>query len=650
MKKSIAVIIIAICILAIGFTVFDGIIPVKYSINIGSTAPDDIYATREIVDTFTTEKMRAAAEESVEDQYVIDNSVTISAEQNLENLFKEIEKDRGDGIALYRNRYCRSLSKTEYEAFKQMITEIHEQIMNKGVTSTQEALKTAEEELKNLTRDEDAISAGMEIFSKTIAVNKEKSAEKTKEAIKAARDAVAEVVYKENQIIVRKGDIVNKAQYEVLSGLGLVKGKETLKIFQLIGVVLFMAAWTGVLYQYLKTCTSSEKLTINQIVMVSTIMAATILMTHMNKGAIVNPYMIPIGTCGILTAILIGPKFSVFIHTITAVIAAVVMGGNAYYLAVVIISGYVSIFLYTNISHRSKLVVVSLQHALIGAALFFATGLLQGMSLVESLKICGYGIINTALSAVIVLGFLPFFETFFDVATPFRLLDLSNPDNPLLSRLLKEAPGTYHHSLMVGNLAEAACDAIGGNGLLARVGAYYHDAGKLKSSGMFTENQYGVNPHDSLEPEESAKIIISHVRDGVEFMNEYKLPKAVKSITASHHGTTTVSYFLFKAKSKNENVDESLFRYPGPLPKTKEECVVMMADSVEAAVRSLDDKSESAIREMVTKIIKGKISDGQISNCPLTFAEIEKIGSSFIKVFGGYYHSRIKYPDKDSKD
>ena len=646
MKKSKGLPIILICILLIAFTLFEGISPKKYDILAGEAAPVDIYATREVVDEVTTEKQRDKAQEAVESQFVLDNDITLRADRDLANLFLEIEASRQGRSSSFTSDYCLELTSDEYKSFREMLTDIQQEIMNRGVKNKDEAIADAKESIRGRVHDEAAAAAGAEILSKTIAANKEESPEKTQEEIKRARAAVENVVYKENQIIVRKGDIVNEAQFAVLSSLGLVKGKETLKILQLLGVILFMLAICAATVFYLKAAAEKESLPPNYAVIISAVTAVSVLMTHINKGQIVNVYMIPTMAGGILISILISTRISVFMHTLICAVSAIVMGQNAFCFASVLLTGYIAIFLFANISQRTKLVVASCWCTALAGAVFLALALLQGLAAKETFKICGYGAINGALSSLIVMGFLPFLETFFDIITPFRLMELSNPDNPLLSRLLKEAPGTYHHSLMVGNLAEAACEAIGGNSLLARVGAYYHDVGKLKRAEMFTENQYGVNPHDNLTPIESAGIIISHVKDGNTLLCEYKLPGAIRDIEATHHGSTPVAYFLYQARLTDESVLEKDFRYPGPLPKTKESTVVMLSDSVEAAVRSLDDKSEGSIRAMVKKIINGKMEDGQLSSCPLTFAEIEKITDAFLKVFGGYFHSRIRYPEK----
>jgi len=650
MKKSMISAIAAICILVVSATLFSGIVPVKYDIKVGDTAPHDIYATREVIDAVTTEKLRKQAEEAVGQQYVQNNDVTLRADRDLANIFLEISKSRQGEASAFRSNYCLGLSSEEYKTFRETLTELQQEIMNKGVINVDEALSQARESLRTKTYNEQAAAAGVEILKETIAVNRERSDEKTQEEIKRARAAVSDVVYKENQVIVRKGDLVNEAQFSVLSSLGLVKGKGSIKVFQFLGTVLFTLGIFAVICIYLRSIKGRENMPKNFPLLISIIATACVLLTYINKGKFINAYMIPVAAGGILLSILLGTRVAIFMHTVITLVCAIAMGENAYYIASVLIAGYISIFFFVSTSHRSKLVIASCWCTGVTVVTFLVIAMLQGVGLSESFAKCGYGIINAVLSSIIVMGVLPFLETFFDVVTPFRLLELSNPDNPLLSRLLKEAPGTYHHSLMVGNLAEAAAEAIKGDSLLARVGAYYHDAGKLAQPEMYTENQYGVNPHDNLTCYESAKTIITHVKEGILLQRQYKIPGAIRQITACHHGNTPVAYFLYKAQKAGEFVNENDFRYPGPLPKTKEETVVMLSDSVEAAVRSLDDKSEKAIREMINKIITGKMNDGQLSACPLTFAEIEKITEAFMKVFDGYFHSRIKYPEKNSEE
>ncbi|NTV91258.1 MAG: HDIG domain-containing protein, partial [Clostridiales bacterium] len=234
-----------------------------------------------------------------------------------------------------------------------------------------------------------------------------------------------------------------------------------------------------------------------------------------------------------------------------------------------------------------------------------------------------------------------------NIVTPLKLLELSNPTQPLLKRLLMEAPGTYHHSLMVGNLAESATEAIGGNSLLARVGAYYHDIGKLKRPHFFKENQMTDNPHNKMNASLSTLVITSHTDDGVEIATEYNLPVPIRDIIGQHHGTTLATYFFFKAQQtdKTESIKQEEYRYQGPRPKTREAAVVMLADSVEAAVRALNDKAEGKMEGLIRKVIKEKLDDSQLDLCDLTLKDLDLMAKAFLRVFSGYFHERDEYPE-----
>lgn len=251
------------------------------------------------------------------------------------------------------------------------------------------------------------------------------------------------------------------------------------------------------------------------------------------------------------------------------------------------------------------------------------------------------------LSVIISMGLLPFIENILNFTSPIKLIDLMNPRHPLLHRLSTEAPGTYSHSLMVANLAEQAAEAINADSLLCRVGAYYHDIGKIKRPEYFVENQYGgVNPHDNLNPRISAIYIISHVRDGVELAKEYNLPPSVIDFIRTHHGTSLVYYFYHKAKSLGMNVTEAEFRYPGPKPFTKETAILMLADSIEASARTLSNYDVNTLKDLIEEIVKMKIEDEQLQNAPLTLSELEKIKDAFLKTLISTYHKRIRYPNQ----
>ena len=257
-------------------------------------------------------------------------------------------------------------------------------------------------------------------------------------------------------------------------------------------------------------------------------------------------------------------------------------------------------------------------------------------------------LINGALSGVISLGVLPLFEYILQTVTNISLLELADSNHPALQRMVLEAPGTYHHSLIVGNLSDTACVAVGANGLLARIGSYYHDIGKLQKPEYFIENQdLKKNAHDDLTPTMSKLIIMNHVKEGLELAKKYSLSPVLWDFIQQHHGKSLVYYFYRRAlegKEENQEVAEEGFRYPGPKPNTKETAIVLLADSVEAATRSLKDPTPDKIEETVRKVINNKFIDGQLDECELTLQDIEKISSVFSKILSGIYHSRVNYP------
>ncbi len=258
--------------------------------------------------------------------------------------------------------------------------------------------------------------------------------------------------------------------------------------------------------------------------------------------------------------------------------------------------------------------------------------------------------INGFISGVLTLGFITPLEFLLNTSSVFRLMDLSDLNNNLMKMMLVTASGTYNHSLMVAQLAESACREIGANSLLARVGAYYHDIGKIEQSEYFVENQKGENKHDEINPSLSASVIKSHVKKGVEKAHQLHLPQSVIDIISEHHGNSVIQYFYLEAKEKDPSVAPEDFSYPGTPPSTRESAVVMLADTVEAACRTLENPSVTRLEKFITTLINGKVEHKQLDNCDLTFRDISKIKEAFVQILAGYYHSRIEYPDQQDPD
>jgi putative nucleotidyltransferase with HDIG domain len=316
----------------------------------------------------------------------------------------------------------------------------------------------------------------------------------------------------------------------------------------------------------------------------------------------------------------------------------------------VLAGGVTALLAITRAERLNAFVRVFFALAACNVAVVLAFSLLAQRDLAAMAQLIGAGLFNAAVSVALAAGTFHVLGNLFGIMTVFQMLELANPSNRLLRRLLLETPGTYHHSVMVGNLAERAAETIGADPLLARVAAYYHDIGKMKNPLAFIENQAGAhNIHDDLPAETSARIIAGHIRDGIDLGYEHGLPVQVIGFIPQHHGTSVMSYFHGKALREvggRENlVDERIYRYPGPKPQSREAAILMLADGVEASVRSLDEKDEDSIRAMVDRIVDSRVEDGQLDDAELTLKNIAQIKDAFVGQLLGMYHSRIKYPD-----
>ncbi len=646
--------IVAVSFIVTFLLVLAGLRPAQYDIVAGRAAPSDIYAPREIVDELMTKARRLEAEADLQDKYDISEEATREAEKALSVAFDSIRDGREDSATSLHISGADvspllSLDEVAFEAFASLTLETQKTLLAAGVTDKAAALEEAHMLLSEKTRH---ASLAVSLLGGSLRENKFFNAEKTAEAREALRASVPPVTYKANQIIVRRGDIVSESQYAVISALGMVESEKAgVRALSAIGVFLLLASLYGALYLYMKQYSRETLANAGLLLMIAIIFFLTVLISSFGTAKAINPYLLPIIAGTMLLAILVDIRFAILYNAVVSVIAALIFEGDVFCLSSLLLSGTISAFIFTRPRGRNALVSSAGLMMAAEFLLYFAISALEGLTMRGALLRGLYGLGAGAISSVLVIGTLPFWEYAFDVTTPFKLLELANPDQPLLKRLLTEAPGTYHHSLMVGNLSEVACEAVGGNALLARTGAYYHDVGKLRRPQYYKENQYAENPHDKMDPVLSASLILSHVKEGLELARTARLPGAIRGIIASHHGTSLISFFYHKAQIETESeVSEEKFRYRGPRPQTREEAIVMLADSAEAAVRSLEQKDESSIREMVQKIIAGKLADGQMSESGLTLRDLEAIESAFVHVFCGYFHSRIKYPENEKKE
>lgn len=575
---------------------------------------------------------------------------TINTSENINDLSKYLLNATADDLEKMEEATLvlinRAMGKTiTEEAIEQVYTDISDQIDQLGFSSqAQEIIK-----IRIIT----ALRPNM-IFNK----------EATNKAIKEAQDMVEPVqkTIKIGEYIVRKGDRVTAEQISILEQLGIQRTKSYPVTLIGTAAFIFITFWLVIefLRRYHKEVFQNDKLMLLIGLIIIIILLITRFLTVIEMGDrpelnTLTGYLAPVAAGSMLIAILIDSRLAYFLTMIMALYVGLLTGGNqlAFTIAA-FVGGTVGVYRVSKLSQTSDLAISGLYIAGANIVTIITLSLVGGnitlqMTLIGVLM----GFINGILSAVLMIGALPYLETAFSITSMIKLLELSNPNHELLKRLLLEAPGTYHHSLMVGNLAEATAESIDANPLLVRVGALYHDIGKIKRPEYFVENQRGFSdPHEKIAPALSALIITSHVREGIELAREAHLPQLVIDFISEHHGTGLAKYFYGRALEEDGegNINEENFRYEGPKPQSKEVALVMLADSVEAAVRSLPNPSWDKIHDMVQKIIRDKLNDRQLEECDLTFKDLDVIANTFCKVLEGVYHKRIEYPDNIAQE
>jgi putative nucleotidyltransferase with HDIG domain len=485
---------------------------------------------------------------------------------------------------------------------------------------------------------------------------------KTELLREAAKDTVEPLTIKKGQVLVSAGEVVTPDQYRKLTEIGLIREKTNLLPY--LGLLLLISLGLTTFRFYVGRFHPFVHQDNTQLLMLFSILLLTLIgMKIVTLGQDLEwssvGYLAVISLGSMLITLLLNTSLSLSSTLMLSVISSIFFNGDNQFLfdyrfgLVALISGVVSTFALAGVKRRSAVLKAGFFTSLVSMATILALYALNptendGIQLLQSLL---FGFAGGIFSAVLTIGFLPYFETVFGILSPLRLLELSNPNHPLLQDLLYKAPGTYHHSVIVGNLAEAAAEAIGADGFLARVGAYYHDVGKTKRPQFFIENQiHRDNPHDKISPNLSKTIILSHPRDGVEMLKAHNIPKPIQDIAAQHHGTTLLKFFYYRAMEQSDGIKviEEDYRYSGPRAQFKESAIVGIADCVEAAVRSLSKPTPARVENMVNKIIRDRLEDGQFHECDLTFKECNMIAKAMSATLQGIFHSRIEYPEEKS--
>ncbi|MFN2484731.1 MAG: HD family phosphohydrolase [Candidatus Limnocylindria bacterium] len=490
-----------------------------------------------------------------------------------------------------------------------------------------------------------------ELAAAFLTPNTEISVEQTEAARQRARAAVepVRVDVRQGETIVREGERITALDIETLGQLGLTQPQ--LELGTVAGNALLSVVLSSVLVAFLVRLEPEIWHRNRTLLLFMLALLVTAVAIKIAGGRSIWSFMVPSVAAVMLIAILLDGYTAAALAAALAVIAGTVNGSSLEIATVTLAGGMVSVLALSRAERLNVFVRAGLVLAAANVGITLGFSLLGQRDLAGIVQLSAVGVANAGLSVILAVGSFALLGNLFGISTIFQLLELANPSSPLLRRLLLETPGTYHHSVMVGNLGERAAETIGADALLVRVAAYYHDIGKMKNPLAFIENQAGArNVHDELPAETSARIIASHIRDGIDLGYQHRLPVQIIGFIPQHHGTSVMSYFHGKAVRevdafRDRPVDESRFRYPGPKPQSREAAILMLADGVEASVRSIDDKDERSIRAMVDRIVDARVEDGQLDDADLTLKDIRHIKEAFVQQLLGMYHARIKYPE-----
>ena len=666
----------------------DNVRGVTYDIQLTELSPETIRSVKTIEDTAKTEIDKEHAVEIIEPVYVFKEDIPSHRATFVTTIFdialevKKDEEDDGDNSlakqtdrlredlkTIVDNQQSLTISDAQLQNLLGATKEQLEQARNTLATLVEvnlnrplrkENVVTHRSELENKIRQQPAISENL--MSVAVAIGRAAvvetellDEEKTAIAKQQARDAVEPTRILQGQIIVQEGEVVTREIYRQLELLGMLDNKVSIKpMIGLVFLILLQMAFLFVLFDRSKKELSKKRKDLIVTLIVYTVAIVTMKLISLIAANfdVMLAFVYPTAMATMLVRILASEKAASVVTVLTAASAGIIFHeGYAAVLQMdaalyILFGGFAALIFMRSFEKRSDILHAVWIVTLVNVV-FIAFYLLMSQSGFGFKEISFYlaaAVISGLLSGALTMGLLPYFESAFGLLSTMRLIELSNPNHPLFKKILTETPGTYHHSIMVANLAEAACEAIGADGLLARVGCYYHDVGKTRRPLFFIENQMGTNPHDSLPAESSAEIIIAHTTDGAELLRKHKMPQEIIDIALQHHGTSLLKYFLFKAKEEGKQLDEIVFRYPGPKPQTKEAAIISIADSVEAAVRSMKEPNAEKIQKLVQSIIQDRVQDDQFDECDISLKELKTIEDVLCETLNGTFHSRIEYP------
>ncbi len=657
------------------------LLPDRVSLQVGDVSPEQIRAYRTVryIDSVETQRLQDEAAATADKVYnVVPRASTIAVE-SASNIFDILRRARIDatlGSVGSKVDWVRRNLRSDLpdESLRTLITadsatlaqiesyteRVVGEITDREIRDDTDDVQLSRDEFKrragNFFTSRILVSTASSVANGVIRPNRLYDPERTKVARDRERQAV-QPRYRQvflGEVIIDRGERVTPEHIDKFMALGLrqphVDYLSLLSISLLvISIVIFTLAFMSRYYQGIYR--STKMMLLLSIIVVFSALGLKLVgalglsLSEVQYGCFM---MIWVATAAMLTAILINPSVAVLVVAFLASISGMAMNHELRFVAAAIFSSVVAIYAVSDIRHRWDLMRAAGFVCVTNLAMVWLIGRISGDSMPDLVLGSTWAVVGGMISIGILAAGTTALEKPFGITTHIRLLELLDTNNPILKRLLMEAPGTYSHSVFVGNIASRAAEVIGADPLLVRVASLYHDVGKMKRPHFFVENQFVENVHDRLNPSLSALVIRSHIKDGLELAVEYKLPPAVCELMGQHHGTSLVRYFYQKAEEETgsgSTVLQQQFRYEGAKPHTKEGALLMLADAVEAASRTLVKPNIGSIKDMVLKIIEEKLSDGQLDESELTFKDVSRITESFVRTLTSMLHARIEYPE-----
>lgn len=646
------------------------ILPVNINVDIGEPSPQDVIAPKRIEDRYLTEQKRQEARKSISDDQIIstDEGVQVRAEAALNIFMDRVEQIQGKYASVEEQVYQAglvvpnewifteyflpdlfSLNTQQNEVIREAVLQILKLTYKEPVSedNLSQTVNNAIDELMMVMGTSEYYDIAKELLLNLIQPNTGVNQEAVEQARQEAADAVEPIFVQQGESIIRQGSLVSEREFMLLDDLGMLDTNPNWDLILsvsagLLGLLILLVALIHLLEPGFLV--ETNKVMVIGLLIVLTLALGRAVIAISPEIAV----MIPVPAATLIVAILFSLQLALAFGVVLGIMASFLVSTETMILLLFSVGSMVALFGSRNLRQRTDLLFIGFRIGIAQAVVMVFDAALNSFITIEVFRYAAWGLVSGLIAGFLALGLLPFLEGVFHLISALKLLELGNPNHPLLRKLMMEAPGSYQHSIMVANLSEIVCDEIGADSLLARVGAYFHDVGKSKRPIYFVENQLQkANPHDQLKPIVSASILFAHVKDGLELAREYQLPEQIQQFIRSHHGTTEAAYFYRRAlneAAEGETVNIEDFRYPGPKPPNREVAVVMLADTCEAAVRALSDPTEENISNLVTNICKERLNNGQLDDSDLTIRDLNRIIAALTKTLTSVYHRRIQYP------